>query len=119
MRGRHNWYRQARLQRDATLEAQQLCRDLALVMKRGYHSVELAFTGADEHCVWRQRAECEHARGSGSLNRWRDYIDLFGSQQPAFACVWIERRHAYARFAAAPSQHYVELIDHGVNPSCS
>ena len=87
------------------VEAEQLHRDVALVVVHRDHGVELPCAQLDEHRVARHRAADVQPVGTALLDHRRGDLDVLPPEQAALAGVRIERRHRDARRGDAQIAH--------------
>ncbi len=90
-------HRQPAVERDAALEAQELHRDLALVVVHRDHGVVVAIARRDEHRVGGQRPVGVDALAARTRDGRRDHVDLLAAERAAVAGVRIQRRDGDAR----------------------
>ena len=101
MRGRGDGNGQPALHRHAAREAQQLDRDLALVVIHGDDGLELAGLGLQEDGVGRKRPLHRQAFLVQFAHRRRDDVDFLATAGAAIAAMRVEGGHGHARLGHA------------------
>ena len=98
--------------RGIDLEAQQLDRDVALVVVHGDHRVVLAGAQLDEDGVAGHRADHVEPVGDRFGDRRRGDVDVLPAEQAALAGMRVERRDGDPRRGdAEPQQRLVREVD--------
>src|SRR4029079_6733478 len=85
MRRRTDWKWKTAHQRDATIEAHQLHRDLFLIVIHRDDGVEAALLRTDEHGVRRKRSVDIDPFASCDFHGGRDHVDLLAAEVAAVA----------------------------------
>ncbi len=75
---------------DPPFEADQLQRDMSLIVVHGDHSIEFAALEAVEERIGRVGAACLEPLGLRGLNCRRDFIDLFAAEQAALSGMGVQ-----------------------------
>ena len=98
------------------LEAEQLDRDVPLVVVHGDHGVVLAGAQLDEDGVAGHRADHVEAVGDRFGDRRRGDVDVLPAEQPAFARMRVERRDGDRRRGMPSRQRLVGEVDDAAQP---
>ena len=89
--------RDAAVDRDALVEAEQLHRDLPLIVVHRHDTVEVAAGGPGEESVTGEGACDVDPAGAGEGDRRGDVVDLLAPELPALTRVRVERAHRQSR----------------------